>query len=150
MLAASASTPNITQASHHSSPTTVAWHGVAEGMNAARAAIKQNDLAQAERILTELLEFAPVEIKAWKLLAKTQRHLGHIEAGINSAMRALRLQNTDVEAVPLASITIAKLLWDQHEYDEARQMIALLLEQQPDNSEWLDLQQQWNMEQRYE
>ncbi|MBL4774435.1 MAG: tetratricopeptide repeat protein [Mariprofundus sp.] len=116
-------------------------------MAAAREAIKQGDLAQAEHLLTELLEFAPVEIKAWKLLAKTQRHLGHIEAGINSAMRALRLQNTDIEAVPLASITIAQLLWDQHEYDEAKRMIALLLEQQPDNAEYFDLQQQWNMEQ---
>jgi len=147
MLAASPSAPNITQASHHSSPTTAAWHGVAEGMTAAREAIQKSDLAQAERLLIELLEFAPVEIRAWKLLAKTQRHLGHIEAGIASATRALRLQNTDIEAVPLASVTIATLLWDQHEYDEARQMIALLLMQQPDNSEWLDLQQQWGMEQ---
>ena len=147
MLAASASTPNTSQASHRSAQPQTAWHGVTEGMTAAREAINKGNLAQAEHLLTELLEFAPVEIKAWKLLAKTQRHLGHIEAGIISATRALRLQNTDIEAVSLASITIARLLWDQHEYDEAKQMIALLLEQQPDNAEYLDVQQQWDREQ---
>ncbi|MDQ6970749.1 MAG: hypothetical protein Q9M16_09585 [Mariprofundus sp.] len=148
MLAASASTPNITQASHQSSPAAGNWHGVSEAMDAARQAIQRADLAQAENILTELLEFAPVEIKAWKLLAKTQRHLGHIEAGISSAKRALQLQNSDIEAMPLASITIAQLLWQQHEYDEARDMIALLIEQQPDNAEWLELQYQWDSEHR--
>jgi len=144
MLAASASTPNTTPHLHTTAPGV--WHGVAEGMDAARKAIQQGQLAQAESILIELLEFAPVEIKAWKLLAKTQRHLGHIEAGIQSAMRALNLQNTDIEATPLASITIANLLWQQHEYDEAREMLALLLQQQPNQVEWLNLQQQWNME----
>jgi len=128
MLAASASTPNITQSSRQSNTSPGSWHGVAEGMDSAKEAIRQGDLAQAEVILTELLEFAPVEIKAWKLLAKTQRHLGHIEAGISSAKRALQLQNTDIEALPLASITIARLLWQQHEYDDARAMIALLME----------------------
>ncbi len=148
MLAASASTPNITQVSRHSKTTPGNWHGVAEGMDSARHAIRQGDLAQAESILNELLEFAPVEIKAWKLLAKTQRHLGHIDAGISSARRALQLQNADIEALPLASITIARLLWEQHEYDDAKAMIALLIEQQPDNAEYLDLQYQWDLEHR--
>ncbi|RLL49772.1 hypothetical protein D8Y20_12570 [Mariprofundus sp. EBB-1] len=115
-------------------------------MESAKNAIRNGDLAQAELILTELLNFAPVEIRAWKLLARTQRHLGHIDEGINSARRALQLQNTNIEDVPLVSITIAKLLWQQHEYDHARQMIASLLEQESDNAEWLDLQQQWNRE----
>jgi len=149
MLAASASTPNITQSSRHSNTTSPgSWHGVAEGMESAKHAIRQGHLTQAESILTELLEFAPVEIQAWKLLAKTQRHLGHIEAGISSAKRALQLQNTDIEALPLASITIAQLLWQQHEYDDARAMITLLIEQQPDNAEWLELQHQWDLEHR--
>ncbi|MDQ6997936.1 MAG: hypothetical protein Q9M17_04410 [Mariprofundus sp.] len=146
MLAASASTPNNTQASNSHAITSAGWHGVAEGMESAKNAIRNGDLAQAELILTELLNFAPVEIRAWKLLARTQRHLGHIDEGINSAQRALQLQNTNIEDVPLASITIAKLLWQQHEYDYARQMIASLLEQERDNAEWLDLQQQWNRE----
>jgi len=146
MLASSASTPNTTQASNSNAATAVGWHGVAEGMQSAINAIQNGDLAQAELILTELLHFAPVEIRAWKLLAKTQRHLGHIEEGIISARRALQLQNTNIEDVPLASITIAKLLWEQHEYDYARLMIASLLEQQGDNPELLDLQQQWNRE----
>jgi len=146
MLAASASTPNTTQSSKPASTIPAGWHGVAEAMDSARNAINKGDLAQAELILTELLEFAPVEIKAWKLLAKTQRHLGHITAGITSAQRALQLQNTDIEDVPLASVTIARLLWEQHEFDHAKQMVELLLEHQSDNIELLDLQQQWNRE----
>jgi len=146
MLAASASTPNTTQDSNSHTATPAGWHGVAEGMESAKVAIRNGDLPQAELILTELLNFAPVEVRAWKLLAKTQRHLGHIEEGINSAHRALQLQNTKIEDVPLVSITIAKLLWEQHEYDYARQMIASLLEQQSDNAELLELQQQWNRE----
>ncbi len=146
MLAASASTPNTIHASNSHTATSTGWHGVAEGMDSAKRAIRNGDLAQAELILTELLNFAPVEIRAWKLLAKTQRHLGHIEEGINSAHRALQLQNTNIEDVPLASVTIARLLWQQHEYDYARQMIASLLEQQSDNEELLELQQQWNRE----
>ena len=146
MLAASASTPNTTQSSHHSTPTAGSWHGVAEAINAAREAIKNDDLAQAERILIELIEFAPVEIRAWKLLAKTQRHLGHIQAGIASARRALQLQNSNIEDLPLVSLTIAKLLWEQHEFDDAREMLIVLLDKEPENPVLLDLQQQWNGE----
>lgn len=146
MLAASASTPNTTQSSQPATTIPAGWHGVAEAMDSARDSINKGDLAQAELILTELLEFAPVEIKAWKLLAKTQRRLGHITAGISSARRALQLQNTDIEDLPLASVTIAKLLWQQHEFDHAKEMIDLLLEHQADNPELLDLQQQWNRE----
>ncbi len=146
MLAASASTPNTTQSSHHSTTTAGSWHGVAEAINAAREAIKNDDLAQAESILIELIEFAPVEIRAWKLLAKTQRHLGHIQAGIASARRALQLQNSNIEDLPLASITIAKLLWEQHEFDDAREMLFVLLEKAPEDPVLLDLQLQWNGE----
>jgi len=144
MLAASDSAPNMQQ--HITIPTPGNWRGVSDGMASAREAIAQGNMEQAETILTELLEFAPVEIKAWKLLAKVQRQLGHIEQGITSATRALELQNNPLTDEPPTSVTVARLLWEQSEYQEARQMLAMLIDAQPDNKELPELQQQWNME----
>ncbi len=122
------------------------WRGVADGMASARAAVQQGRYDEAETILLELLEFAPVEIGAWKLLARVQRQLGHIEAGIASATRALQLQNNPLSDEPPISVTLARLLWEQNEYQEARIMLARLIEEQPDNPELKELQQRWNME----
>jgi len=94
----------------------------------------------------ELLEFAPVEIKAWKLLAKVQRQLGHIEQGIASATRALQLQNNPLTGEAPASLTLARLLWDQSERQEARLMLETLIDEQPDCADLLALRQQWNRE----
>jgi len=143
MLAASDSAPNTEL---HRPPLPGNWRGVTDGMAAARNAVQQGNAEQAERILIELLEFAPVEIKAWKLLAKVQRLLGHVEEGITSATRALQLQNNPLTNEPPASITLAKLLWEQHEYHEARLMLALLMDEQPENDTLLALHQQWNLE----
>ncbi len=144
MLAASDSAPNMQQ--YITIPKPGNWRGVNDGMVAARKAIQQGQFEQAERILIELLDFAPVEIKAWKLLAKVQRQLGHIEQGIASATRALQLQNNPLPEEPPASVTVARLLWEQNEYQEARRMLAILIDAQPDNTALLELQQQWNME----
>jgi len=147
MLAASDSAPNIHPHRPSISASTAGnWRGVTDGLASAREAVLQGDFETAERTLIELLEFAPVEIKAWKLLAKVQRQLGHIEAGIASATRALQLQNNPLSDEPLASITLARLLWEQHEYHEAKCMLTHLLEEQPDNPDVLALQGQWNME----
>ena len=147
MLAASSSAPNSQQQPPlASTPQPVNWCGVSEGMAAANKAIRSGQLEQAELVLSELLEFAPAETRAWKLLAKTQRQLGHIEAGINSAKHALRLQNVPKNHGAPASLTIAQLLWQQGEHKEARSMLELLLSGQPDNEEIKKIQQQWDNE----
>jgi len=148
MLAASAPAPNMQQQRSVTIPAPGNWRGVSDGMAAARDAVQKNNMQQAERILMELLEFAPVEIKAWKLIAKVQRQLGHIEQGISSATRALQLQNNPLNDEPPASVTVARLLWEQHEYQEARQMLVLLRDAQPENAELSALQQQWELENR--
>ena len=146
MLAASSTVPNNEQKTPVSTPTPGNWFGVTEGIAAAKEAASLGNLEQTESILIELLEFAPVEVRAWKMLAKVQRRLGHIEAGINSAKRALQLQNNSVSEEPLASYTLARLLRAQGEHDQARQMLDLLIEQQPDNAELKATRQQWDME----
>jgi|GEM_PF-1418779 len=147
MLAASDSAPNIhTQRPVIPAPMPGNWRGVADGMASARKSVQQGCYEEAEAILIELLEFAPVEISAWKLLARVQRHLGHIEAGIESATRALRLQNNPLSNEPPASVTLVRLLWEQKEYHEARAMLVRLIEEQPENSELNELQRRWSME----
>ncbi len=146
MLAASDPAPNIQQQPQGKVPSPGNWRGVTDGIAAARESIQQGNAQQAERILMELLEFAPVEIKAWKLLAKVQRQLGHIEQGIASATRALQLQNNPLTGEAPASLTLARLLWDQSEYQEARLMLEILIDEQPDCADMLALRQQWNRE----
>jgi len=147
MLAASDSAPNIhPQRAVIPAPVSGNWRGVADGMASAKSSVQQGCYEEAEAILMELLEFAPVEISAWKLLARVQRHMGHIEAGIESATRALRLQNNPLSNEPLASVTLAGLLWEQKEYHEARAMLARLIEEQPESLELIELQQRWSME----
>jgi len=147
MLAASGSAPNSQQhPAMASAPQPENWCGVTAGMAAAKKAIESGQLEQAEQYLSELLEFAPSETSAWKLLAKTQRELGHIEAGINSAKRALQLQNMPENHKAPASLTIAQLLWQQGECNQARNMLELLASEQPDNENIQNLRQQWDNE----
>jgi predicted Zn-dependent protease len=147
MLTASGSAPNSQQQPPlASTPRPANWHGVTEGMAAAKKAIRFGQLELAELLLTELLEFAPAETRAWKLLAKTQRKLKHIEAGIKSARRALELQDVPKSHGVPASLTIAQLLWQQGEHREARNMLDLLMSDQPENEQTQNLRQQWDSE----
>ena len=147
MLAASRSVPNSQQQIPViATPRPANWRGVTAGMADAKQAVASGQLEQAEQLLLELLEFAPAETRAWKLLAKIQRQLGHIKAGINSAKRALELQNTPPNRGTPASLTIAQLLWQQGEHREARNMLALLLSDQPENEQLQHLRRQWDSE----
>jgi len=146
MLAASDSAPNTQPQSAMPVPVPGNWRGVSGGMAAAKKAIREGNPEQAELTLTELLEFAPAEIRAWKLLARIQRQLGHIEEGIASATRALQLQNNTFTDEPPASITLASLLWQQGECHEAMRMLDILIEKQPDDTELNALKLRWEME----
>jgi len=147
MLAASGSAPNSQQQIPVSpAPRPANWRGVTAGMADAKQAVACGRLEQAEELLLELLEFAPAETGAWKLLAKIQRKLGHIEAGIHSARRALALQNAPQNCDAPASLTIARLLWLQGENHQARSMLELLLAAEPENEQLQSLRRLWNSE----
>lgn len=144
MLTASSSAPNSQQhLSVAATPRPENWRGVSTGMTEAKKAVISGQLELGEQLLLELLEFAPAETQAWKLLAKIQRKLGHIETGIISAKRALELQNIPENHGDPTSLTIARLLWQQGECTQARSMLELLLSAQPENQQMLDLHQQW-------
>lgn len=113
-------------------------------MQNARSQATQGDYASAINTLHEILLFAPAEVAAWKLLARLQRKLGHIDAGIVSAKRALQLQNAQPgdRCAPI-SLTLAKLLWKQGEKADALEMLALLSAQEPDNAELQAIHELW-------
>jgi len=144
MLAASGSAPNTLQKSP--TPTPGNWFGVTGGMVAAKNAITAGELIKAEKILIEMLEFSPSETRGWKLLARTQRQLGHIEAGLSSAKRALQLQNAEKSHSSPVSITLAKLHWQQGEREEAVTMLSQLLEKNPQDHVVIGLTELWKQE----
>ncbi len=149
MLTASKHSPNNLQSPSHSTiPTPKNWRGVKVCMEEAERAVIAGKLQQAESILIEMLEFAPSEYSGWKRLAHIQRDLGKIHAGIASARQALQLQQRE-KSQPVtrspASLTLAKLHWQQGEREEALTMLATLLQQQPQNETLIQLKQQWEV-----
>lgn len=122
------------------------WRGVSEGMAAAIAAVRNGKLTTAEVILVDLVAFAPAETRAWKLLARVQRELGHFDAGLISARRALHLQSMQQQQEPPASLTLARLFFEQGEHNEAKAMLARLIDRNPHNQELLQLRDKWQTE----
>ena len=138
MLAASEESPNIAV------PKPANWRGVAESLAQAEQEWKRGDAHAAERRLTELLEFAPNEWRAWRLLAHVQRDLGKIREGIHSANTAIRLRQREIDAhAAPASLRLAKLLWQQGEHDQALAMLDDLLAQRPGDTQLQALRQAW-------
>lgn len=146
MLTASGSAPNSQLNPPKPAPVPGNWFGVSGGMQAAKDAIASGQLNIAEQILIEMLEFAPSETRGWKLLARTQRELGHIDAGISSAKRALKLQNAGKSRSVPISLTLAKLHWLQGEHKEAVDMLSQLLLENPQAPTLNELLLEWDME----
>jgi len=146
MLTASGSAPNSQLNSPKPVPVPGNWSGVSGGIQAAEDAVASGQLETAEQILIEMLEFAPSETRGWKLLARTQRQLGHIDAGIYSAKRALKLQNAEKKRPSPISLTLAKLHWQQDERKEALEMLTQLLAQNPQAPALNELLSEWDLE----
>ncbi|MDX8376763.1 MAG: tetratricopeptide repeat protein [Mariprofundales bacterium] len=120
------------------------WQGVRQGLDASITLIKKRDLAEAEVLLREVLEFAPMEARAWHLLGKVYQLLGkHIDA-LDCFDRAGRMYTpVNNESKPTASSTVARLLWQQGNEDEARIMLQTLLAERPDDERLLRMFQEW-------
>jgi len=144
MLAATSSAPN---SQLRPTPKPANWRGVTDCLRQARDAYQNQAYAESEQLLLELIEFAPSETRAWKLLANTQKAQGKIQQALASARRALDLQNAANQSDEMpASATLARLLWEQGEHDAARAMLGLLIMRQPENSELEELKNIWNRE----
>ena len=132
-------------ATHPNSPKPHVWPGVKTGLSKAKQAIQHKNLALAEQILREILEFAPAEPEPWHILAAILNRKGKVDEARQCLKRTLKIQNTSIELqsdLPVSK-RMAKLLWQQHEHAAALNMLAELLLASPDDQELQALQQTW-------
>ena len=128
-----------------SAPTPDNWHGVAEGLNKAHQHLFDGLYQEAVNTLKEILEFAPSEPKAWKLLGEILEKHGHTNKAEACHKRASALQKSlDIDAPMPASERLAKLLWSQGETDAARGMLAVLLLRNPESKTLIAIRDDWN------
>ncbi len=121
------------------------WLGVKEGLKEAKEAVENKNLALAEQLLREVLEFAPAEPEPWHILAAVLNRKGEKEEARECLKRTLLIQETDIELqsdLP-SSKRMAKLLWAQDEASAALNMLAELLLESPNDKELIALQQIW-------
>ena len=147
MLTASDSMPNMQQReTAKSAPTPENWHGVSEGLNIANRQIGDARYQDAVDTLKAILEFAPSEPKAWKLLGELLEQHGHTSKAEACHKKANALSNSsNIEQTSMpASERLAKLLWSQGETDAARAMLAVLLMRNPDSDSLIMLGESWN------
>jgi len=144
MLAASTASPNldikVTPKPHN-------WHGVSQGLAMAKQAFVNKELDDAKDILLEVLEFAPSEPKAWAWLGKImQLQDNHEQADTyyQKAKRLLRQQHQNASSTP-ASLSLAKMLWNQGEQTSAKNMLNTLLLETPNDERLLALSQTWEI-----
>lgn len=132
-------------------PTPQNWRGVGEGLKDANDFLHQRLYAQAEDALLQLLEFAPMEGKAWHLLGRSHQAQGRHAKALECFERAdCCYQNKNTKIEPPASLRLAHLLWDQGDAEAARSMLDQLLIRQPDDDELLAMQEHWQHPERQE
>lgn len=102
--------------------------------------------AQAEDELLQLLEFAPMEGKAWHMLGRCHQIQNRHTKALECFERAACCYNSQnrPEDTPPASSRLARLLWEQGEHAAARTMLALLLNRRPDDEVLLELRKSWS------
>lgn len=122
------------------------WHGVAEGLNRARQHVSDGLYQKAIDTLKEILEFAPSEPQAWRLLGNILGQHGHAQKAEACHKKADRFEKhaSHDEAAAPASATLARLLWTQGETDSARAMLAILLMRNPEDEKLLALREEWS------
>ncbi len=153
MLAASVTVPNPPQegAERKDStlpprilPTPQNWRGVSQGLKDAKVLLHLHYYAKAEDSLLQLLEFAPMEGKAWHLLGRCHQEQERHAKAIECFERAACCYKTHQDSeTPPASARLARLMWNQGEEDEARSMLDMLLMRQPEDASLLAMQQEW-------
>ncbi len=157
MLAASDSTPNPSpqvspqQTGPQQTAPNIAvvkpdgWCGVDQGLKDARSLMHEKYLVHAEDVLLQLLEFAPMEGKAWHMLGRChqtqQRHSKALECFERAACC---YRNQNMADQPPASAAIAQLLWNQGEKTQAEAMLDALLATRPDDAKLQAMRATWH------
>jgi len=126
-------------------PKPANWQGVAEGIAEARRQLRSGEYGKAQSILQEVLEFAPVEARAWHLLGRALQADGKHDEALNCFTTAASLYGCHVpgQADRPASVRLAKMLWDQGDRLGACTMLDALLQKNPDDPQLNELQAAW-------
>lgn len=128
-----------------SAPTPDNWHGVAEGLNKAHQHLCDGLYQEAVNTLKTILEFAPSEPKAWKLLGEILEKHGHASKAEACHKKASALEESlGIDAPMPASERLAKLLWSQGETDAARGMLAVLIMRDPESESLQAIRNSWD------
>jgi len=153
MLTASVTSPNPPQdglderaapLNLRATPTPQNWQGVEHGLKDAAGLLHLHLYTQAEDTLLHLLEFAPMEGKAWHLLGRCHQLQDRHGKALECFDRAACCyKNQTADSAPPASARLARLLWDQGDTAAARTMLDELLVRQPDDAVLLVMQQDW-------
>jgi len=117
---------------------------VQSGLDTAREQIRAGDLEAARLTLQEVLEFAPCEGRAWHLLGRLHQAAGaHVDA-LNCFSKAERMYGGSSGAgSAIASVPLAKLLWEQGDREAALAMLGLLTFRHGDDPEVRALRRAW-------
>jgi len=126
-------------------PRPQSWQGVETGLEECAHLLRQGELSGAEDVARQVLEFAPMEGQAWHLLGRIlQKANRHAEALDCFASAESCYGRHKHDQGPLASIRLARLLWDQGEDDEARAMLDALMMRNPDDDSLRQLRDSWS------
>jgi len=124
------------------------WKGVEDGLEHANVLLKQAKLLEAEVVLREILEFSDTEAQVWHLLGRIQQaeHL-HDEAQLSfTAARQYYKQGKSKQRANPISLRLAKLLMAQGDVGAAQEMLAAVLETDPENKQLQQIKKHWQGE----
>lgn len=109
--------------------------------------LARGEYAEASDLLREILEFAPVEAKAWHMLGRALQQQGEHEEALHCFRRAESCYqgHSRTTATP-ASLRLAKMLWQQGECAEARAMLQALIAEKPGDTALQALLHEWGAE----
>ena len=125
-------------------PKPANWQGVAEGLAEAQRHLRDGEYGKAQNILQDILEFAPVEARAWHLLGRALQADGRHDEALDCFSTAASLYGSHVSGQTRpASVRLARMLWDQGDRLGACTMLDALLQKNPDDPQLNALQAAW-------
>jgi len=130
-------------------PKPANWQGVTEGLAEAQKQLRLGEYAIAGNLIRDILEFAPVEARAWHLLGLALQRGGEHEEALQCFYTASSLYEDhegNHENRPV-SLRLARLLWEQGDRLGAQTMLDALLQKNPADSRLLELQASWQEKQ---
>jgi tetratricopeptide (TPR) repeat protein len=128
-------------------PVPTAWQGLKQALLCCKALYHEGRLQEAEALLCDALEFAPIEPKVWAWLGQVRKCQGRDQAAAEAFAQARRLlAHRTVGRGEPASLDLAKLLWQQGARAEGLAMLNVVIEQEGASACLLEKKRAWERE----